>query len=172
MAAQASQASIQEIEHKGAENEPDRGVKMFGGSVGVRALQKRSFQNFERGGEPAEQISRRHQIRQEINLGRLLVHESGSRAMIVDPPATWSPTFTRTLAARGKYTSVREPKRIIPKRSPLANSSPTFAQATIRRAIAPVSCRTTSVARGFSNAQVIASFFSEQSALRASRQSP
>ena len=45
--------------------------------------------------------------------------------------------------------SVREPKRIIPKRSPFCNSSPASAQATMRRAIAPVSCRTTMVTRGF-----------------------
>src|SRR5207245_11488560 len=128
-----------------------------------RGVQERAFQAVEGGRKSEKQVSRRHQIRQEINLGRLLVHESGSRAMIVDPPATCSPAFTSTLAVSGKYTSVREPKRIIPKRSPLANWSPTSAQATIRRAIAPVSCLTTTVARGFSIPQVIASFFSEQS---------
>src|SRR5207244_3978479 len=85
--------------------------------IGVGALQKRALQNLERGGEPAEKISRRHQIRQEINFRRLFVHESGRRAIIVDPPATCSPTLTSTVAARGKYTSVREPTRIIPRRT-------------------------------------------------------
>jgi hypothetical protein len=44
----------------------------------------------------------------------MFVHERGSRAMMVDPAETWSPTFTE--AVSGKYTSVREPKRIIPNR--------------------------------------------------------
>src|SRR5439155_1510768 len=48
------------------------------------------------------------------------------------------------------------------RQPPFLSSSPASAQATIRRATAPVSCLTTSVARGFSNAHVIASFFSEQ----------
>src|SRR5438093_1380096 len=120
----------------------------------------------------AHQISCRHQIGQEINFRWLFVHQSGRRAMIVDPPETWSPVFTRTSASSGKYNSVREPKRIIPKRSPFFNSSPTFDQATMRLAIAPVSCLTTIVLRKFSNAHVIASFFSGQRASRASRQRP
>jgi integron integrase len=142
------------------------------GGVGIGGLEQRAFEHFETGGEAAEQIAGRHQIRQEINLGRMFVHERGSRAMMVDPAETWSPTFTRTEAVSGKYTSVREPKRIIPKRSPFFNSSPTFAHATMRRAIAPVSWRTTIVTREFSNTHVIDSFFFEQSRLRASRQSP
>ena len=42
---------------------------------------------------------------------------------------------------------MREPKRIIPKRSPFASVSPTCDQPTMRRAIAPVICLTTSVVR-------------------------
>src|SRR6202030_1912263 len=160
--AKARQTPIQKIENERAQNKPDRLVKKIGRRVGVAALQERALQNFERCSEPTEQIPRRHQVRQQINLRRLFVHDSGRRAIIVDPPATCSPTFTNTSAARGKYTSVRDPKRIIPKRSPLLTSSPTSDQATIRRAIAPVSCLTTIVTRSFSNAQVVASFFSEQ----------
>ena len=46
----------------------------LGCEIGVRALQQRALKDFERGGEPAKQISRRHQIGQEINFGWLFVH--------------------------------------------------------------------------------------------------
>jgi len=103
---------------------------------------------------------------------RLVLMFQRSRAITLAPPTTRSPTFTNTSASRGKYTSVRDPKRIIPKRSPRRSSSPTLDQLTIRRAIAPVNWRTTIVARELWNAQVIDSFFSEHSGRRASRKSP
>src|ERR1700693_1395150 len=61
--AKPCQPAIQKIENERAENEPDRLVKKIGRRVGVAALQKRAFQDFQRGGESAEQIPRRHQVR-------------------------------------------------------------------------------------------------------------
>ena len=74
MPAQAGKPSIQKIKNESAENKPNGLVKAISRRISVRALQKRALQNFEGGGEPAKQIPRRHQIRQEINFGRLLVH--------------------------------------------------------------------------------------------------
>src|SRR5438876_385982 len=55
----------------------------------------------------------------------------------VTPPVTRSPTRTRTSVPRGITQSVREPKRIMPKRSPAASLSPGPTRQTIRRATAP-----------------------------------
>src|SRR5437762_5620541 len=172
MSSQTGDPAIQQVENAGPENKPDSGVKEIARGIRIRRLQQRALDNLQRARKSAKQITRRHQIRQEINLGTRLAHFLASRAITLEPPDTRSPTLTRTTASRGKYTSVREPKRIIPKRSPFLSSSPTFAQPTILRAIMPVSCRTTITPREFSKAQVIALFFSEQSRCRASRQRP
>src|SRR5436190_14364646 len=143
MSAQTGDAAIQQIENTGPENEPDGGVKEIARGIRIRCLQQRALEDLQRPRKSAKQITRRHEIRQEINLGTRLAHFFASRAITLEPPDTRSPTFTRTTASSGKYTSVREPKRIIPKRSPFLSSSPTFAQPTILRAIIPVSWRTT-----------------------------
>src|SRR5437879_6684758 len=71
------QPTVEEIEDESSENEPDCLMKKIRGGIGVGALQKSAFQNLERGSEPAKKISRRHQIRQEINFGWLFVHLIG-----------------------------------------------------------------------------------------------
>ena len=65
--------------------------------------------------------------------------------MGVSPPRTLSPGLTRISVSSGRSTSVREPNRIIPNRSPLSTTSPTCFQAQILRAMAPVIWRTTIV---------------------------
>src|SRR5206468_8460004 len=67
-------ASVQKIKNERAQNKPDCFVKAISCKIGISALQKSAFQDFERGGKSAKQISRRHQIRQQINLRRLFVH--------------------------------------------------------------------------------------------------
>src|SRR5207302_989294 len=172
MPTQPRQASIEKIKNESAKYKPDCSMKKIRCRIWIGSLEQSALQNFERRREPAKQISRRHEIRQQVNLRRVFVHERGKRATIVEPPKTWSPTFTRSSALSGKYNSVREPKRIIPNRSPFFNSSPIFAHATMRLAIAPVIWRTTIVTRGFSKAHVMDSFFSEHSGRRASKKSP
>ena len=44
--------------------------------------------------------------------------------MMVSPPRTRSPTATRTSVPRGAIRSVRDPKRISPKRCPASSLSP------------------------------------------------
>ena len=60
-----------------------------------------------------------------------LVHDSGSRAMTVDPPATRSPTFTRTVAVRVNILRSRAEANHS-KALALFNSSPTCAHPTIQ----------------------------------------
>jgi hypothetical protein len=88
MSAEPREPAIKQIEQTGAENEPDGGVKQIASRVRVRYLQQCTLQNFQGRGESAKQISRRHQIRQEVNLWIWFAHYSGSRAIIVDPPDT------------------------------------------------------------------------------------
>src|SRR2546426_5197809 len=57
---QTRQPPVQKIENESAENEPDRFMKAIGRGISVRALQKRAFQNLERGGEATKQVSGRH----------------------------------------------------------------------------------------------------------------
>ena len=52
------------------------------------ALGERALENLQRDRKTAKQISRRHQIGQEIDFRWLFVHQSGRRAMTVDPPET------------------------------------------------------------------------------------
>ena len=95
-----------------------------------------------------------------------------SRAMAVSPPRTLSPGLTRISVSRGRSTSVREPNRIIPNRSPLSTTSPTCFQAQIRRAIAPVIWRTTMVTPFPRIAHVRRALISEEAGFRASRNRP
>ena len=74
MATQSRKASIEKIKNEGTENEPDGSVKKITSCIGMRCLEQRTLENFERGGEPAKQISRRHQIGQEIDFRWLFVH--------------------------------------------------------------------------------------------------
>ena len=77
MAAEARESPIQKIENERAENVPNGGMKKIVRRIDIRALQQRAFQNFKRGSKSAKKISSRHEIRQEINLGRLVAHLIG-----------------------------------------------------------------------------------------------
>ena len=65
-------------------------------------------------------------------------------ARIVVPARTRSPSFARSFnpASRGSTSSVRDPSLIMPKISPRSSTSPGFNRQTMRRAMAPVICRT------------------------------
>src|SRR5258708_10126455 len=64
----------------------------------------------------------------------------GQRARTLDPPATLSPTFTRSSEPCGTQRSTREPNRTRPMRSPLLTDSCAFFQATTRPSIRPPTC--------------------------------
>src|SRR5258707_4836101 len=64
----------------------------------------------------------------------------GQRARTLDPPATLSPTFTRSSEPCGTQRSTREPKRTRPMRSPLLTDSCAFFHETTRRAVRPAIC--------------------------------
>ena len=64
----------------------------------------------------------------------------GMRARTLEPPFTFSPTFTRISASLGSHKSTREPNRTSPMRSPRATSSPAFFHDTTRRATQPAIC--------------------------------
>src|ERR1051325_11717891 len=99
MSAEPSQPSVKQIENAGRENEPDGVMKIGRGFE--RLDPRRAIINAQHRSEPAEKIARRHQVRQEINLGAASsVHDFERRAIAVAPPATRSPTLTRTVASR------------------------------------------------------------------------
>jgi hypothetical protein len=64
MSTETCEPAIEQIEKTGGENKPDRGVKKIAGRIRIRPLQKRALKNFQGRGKAAEQISRRHQVRQ------------------------------------------------------------------------------------------------------------
>src|SRR5207248_4668751 len=64
----------------------------------------------------------------------------GHLAIRLEPPFTFSPTFTRISAPFGSQTSTREPNRTSPMRSPHTTCSPCFFQETTRRAMSPAIC--------------------------------
>src|SRR5215510_9540241 len=88
-----------------------------------------------------------------------------STPMTVSPPLTRSPTFTRISADRGSSRSVRDPKRISPKRSPAASLSPRCTRQTMRRASTPAICFTLTRAPSPWSATVQRSLSSDASAL-------
>ena len=71
MTAEAREPAIEQIENAGRENEPDGVVEVGGGLEKISLL--RAIVNAQDRGETAEEIARRHQVRQEINLGALTV---------------------------------------------------------------------------------------------------
>src|SRR2546423_7697787 len=77
VSAKARKPAIEKIENESAEHVPNCFVKKIRSGNCIRALQKRALENFERGGKATEQISRCHQVRQKINLRRLVVHLIG-----------------------------------------------------------------------------------------------
>src|SRR5207249_3138850 len=50
-------------------------VKKITSRIGIGCLKERALKNVECGGEPTKEIACRHEIRQQINLRRLFVHE-------------------------------------------------------------------------------------------------
>src|SRR2546421_9518596 len=70
----------------------------------------------------------------------------GYSASTLAPARTRSPTATRSTGrpAAARNTSTREPKRIMPMRSPCVARAPTAPSVTIRRATSPAICRTSS----------------------------
>src|SRR4029453_3736484 len=108
--------------------------------------------------EAAEEVAGREQARQQDDAPPPLVaqlvpappprsltpsdHRHASNPSSVTPPRTRSPTRTRTSVPRGMQQSVREPNRIMPKRSPTASLSPGATRQTIRRAKTPAICVT------------------------------
>src|SRR5205823_10273297 len=64
----------------------------------------------------------------------------GHLAIRLEPPFTFSPTFTRISAPFGSQTSTREPNRTSPMPSPHTTCSPCFFQETTRRAMSPAIC--------------------------------
>ena len=67
MPAETREPSIEDIEYTGAENEPDREMKELRRGVGIRRLEECALHDLERGGESAEKIAGRHQVRQQID---------------------------------------------------------------------------------------------------------
>ena len=67
VAPKPGQPSVQNVEDTGTQNEPDREMEKLGGGVRIGGLEQRALHNLERRGESAEQIPRRHQVRQEID---------------------------------------------------------------------------------------------------------
>lgn len=88
------------------------------------------------------------------------------------PARTEVPTRTRIFEPSGTINSVRDPKRIIPNFSPCATTSPTTDHGTMRRAIAPVICRTPTKPMGPSKIQRRLAFFRDEAGSRASKNSP
>src|SRR5437870_7468800 len=64
----------------------------------------------------------------------------GHRAKMLEPPATCCPGRTTISASRGNQISTRDPKRIMPTRSPSVTVSPSAFQQSTRRAIHPAIC--------------------------------
>ena len=82
----------------------------------------------------------RGSLRWRANEAASILRSGGQKARTLEPPFTWSPTFTRRSESRGSQRSAREPKRTRPMRSPRATRSPSFFQQTTRRAMSPAIC--------------------------------
>src|SRR2546426_1320425 len=131
-------AAVQRVEDPREEDVPARAIELA-----------TAGQNH--GPDPEEQIEQREQARDDDHHSP---HTWGARepgpshspySARTDAPArTRSPTLTRTAGRleRGKNTSTREPKRIIPMRCAWATRSPVRPSVTMRRAISPAIWRT------------------------------
>ena len=75
MSAEPRQAAVEQIENARGKNEPDRVVKFYRREPEVGVL--RAIINAENRRKSAEEVARRHEIRQQINLGISLAHLSG-----------------------------------------------------------------------------------------------
>src|SRR3989338_5293020 len=116
----------------------------------------------ERREEAAEEVAGRQEARQQVDAlappftelvppaapGSLAVAPHHFNIpMTVTPAVTRSPTRTVTRVPRGIRQSVREPKRIMPKRAPATSLSPAPTRHTMRRATTPAICTTVTRAR-------------------------
>ena len=92
MASQPRQATIKQIKNTGTKDEGDRFVVEHSRRQALHR-EERGFDNAKRRSKATEEISRRHQIRQEVDfglVGMLGVHP-GNLATGVSPPRTLSP---------------------------------------------------------------------------------
>src|SRR5208283_5530369 len=94
------------------------------------------------------------------------------RASTVEPPFTFSPTFTAISAFSGSQISMRDPKRTSPMRSPRATVSPCFFQDTTRRATQPAICLNTISPCSLARVNTFCSFSSEAFSAHAARNFP
>src|SRR5262249_54656590 len=120
--------------------------------LGVPALHRQQQRE-----ESAEEVARGEQARPQEDalappLAELLpapppgalgvTSDHGRSPSTVTPPVTRSPTRTRNRVPRGSTQSVRDPKRIMPMRSPASTLSPVATRQTMRRAAIPAICTT------------------------------
>src|SRR6266566_4860298 len=97
---------------------------------------------------------------------------AGHRASTLDPPFTFSPSFTRICACCGTHTSTRDPNRTSPMRSPRATFSPAFFQETTLRAISPAICLNTISPASVESVKTFCSFSNEARSRIAARNFP
>src|SRR5439155_2990101 len=135
----ACDAPVQCVEDAGEDDEP-------AGAVEFAARRQYHRPDAEEQVEQGEE-ARHHDDDATERQGRW---SHGYCARTVPPTRTLSPGFTfRTgRAASGRNTSVRDPNRMRPSRSPCFTRSPGFASATMLRAIKPAICRTSTRPRG------------------------
>ena len=68
MPAKSRQSPIEKVEHAGSQNKGDRLVVEHPGRQALRR-EKRSLKNAQRRRESAEEVSCRHQVRQQVDFG-------------------------------------------------------------------------------------------------------
>src|SRR5579862_559427 len=144
--------------HKTVEGiEQDRQADGLGGVIQIRAA---ALERGHHGIKAAQHVGHGHGTGQKIDAAAELdIGSPGTgktefvlfevahfhRARTLAPPATCWPGRTRISTPAGSQISIREPKRIIPTRSPRITESPTDFQQTMRRATHPAIClKTTS----------------------------
>ena len=82
----AGYAAVEHIENASTENEPDGGVKKRRRFIRTGPLNERALYDLKRGRESAEKVTRRHQIRQEVNLRTFVAHRRYSSCAMMDAP--------------------------------------------------------------------------------------
>src|SRR5215212_5904701 len=112
-------ASVQHVQDAGEDEEPPRPEKIRLGGT-------------HHGPESKEQVAEGKGTRHDDHdLPHVRAAKAGApwnqahSAITVTPATVRSPSFTSTLAVGGTKTSTRDPKRIMPSRSPWATSRPT-----------------------------------------------
>src|SRR5205807_933567 len=129
--------AVQRVENAGEEDVPPRSVEL-------------AARRQHDGPDAEEQVEEREQAGHDDHdaphrRGGEGPHDRYSASTLA-PARTRSPTVTRTAgrAATTRNTSTREPNRIIPMRSPWVARPPMVPSVTMRRAMSPAICRTSS----------------------------